>query len=282
MSTSFPFQQGAGTAIPSIIYWDLIIEEEYPGISMLPTLPSGAYQEIREVNGALWWVTNAMWNPTTAQWEQDSPADASTPAYALEQGADGSFTRYVAPATVVAGTAVVWTAVYAQDGAGNTTIEPTAQTVGALIGLLEKVSWNVGVGVAATARQITVTDTSSSTASLLDNFVVNGTPVWQVRKDGTLVTGKIPASAITNAPQSGFKSGAIPADGSGYTAITFPTAFPTNLTGLSITPSNDYLSNAWGIGFSTWSESRSGFTVAFYGAPAGSTIPGFWWTAFGD
>jgi len=59
-----------------------------------------------------------------------------------------------------------------------------------------QVTWDPGIGIAPTAREVDVTDIASSPNSLLDNLVVDGVQVWTVNKAGVLVHGTVPASAI--------------------------------------------------------------------------------------
>lgn len=185
-------QNGVVATIP----YDLQIQKMYPGIELEPTEANGLYTEFREVNGVSWWVVNANWNPTSLQWEQDDPANAATPAFAVTQDTAGYFTRKIAPATVIPGDPVIWTDVYSIAPNGEVTIHPNTETAQGQIADQVLAAWNAGTSAKMIARQIDITDTSSSSTSLLDNLEVNGVPVWSVRKDGTLVAGIVPFSAI--------------------------------------------------------------------------------------
>lgn len=197
MSMIFPFAQNPSQSIPQVINYDLIIQEEFPGIAFVPTLPGGVYSEIRNVDGCFWFVINAMWNPSSLQWEQDSPANPAEPAYALVQcESTGTLAWKIAPAAGAPNTALVWTTVWQLDKNGGMTIEPLTLT--GITGIAERIApiWDAGSAAKMIARQVGVTDTSSEADSALDQLLVDNVVEWEVRKDGTLVVGKIPASAI--------------------------------------------------------------------------------------
>lgn len=203
----FPFAQPGTGALPRVITYDLVIDEPFPGISFVPEEAGGYYQEIREVYGCLWFVTNALWNPNTLQWEQDSPCDPSLPCYAIEQCEDGSWKRNVAPPTGAINTAVVWTAVMTSNERGELTIAPTTETLQDQAALTLAPKWNAGGAAVMEAFEIDVTDTSSSADSLFEDFTVGGVSKWSVRKDGVLVVGEIPASAIIGGIVAGLVAG---------------------------------------------------------------------------
>ena len=197
-STSYyPFGPAPGNPYLAYLPYDLQIQKVDPGVILNPTEANGVYVALREVNGCLWFVLNADYNVADAQWEQVSPQNAATPAYAVEYCSDGTVTEWSAAATIVPGTAVTWVQLSIRSAAGNKTTTPTvattaAQNVETLVQL-----WNTGSSIQANARKLNVTDTSSATNSLIDNLSVNGTGVWQVRKDGVLVAGTVPLSHIT-------------------------------------------------------------------------------------
>lgn len=194
--TPWPFAQNPLFLIPQVINYDLVIQEPYPGVDFVPTIAGGLYAEIRDVNNCLWFVQNAMWNPNSMQWEQDSPANPILPAYALELCADGSLSYNIAPATGAISTPVVWQTVWNLDANGNMTVEPATATSQSQVAEEVNPTWDGGVGASMVAREVNVTDTSSASASYLDQLSVNGTVKWQVDKHGVLTVGTVPASHI--------------------------------------------------------------------------------------
>lgn len=79
-----------------------IIQKSYPAVEFNPTEVGGEYQEIREINGDLWIVTNAQYNETLAltplaagAWGQ---VLTSAPSFAMVLKASGTITRYTAAA----------------------------------------------------------------------------------------------------------------------------------------------------------------------------------------
>lgn len=197
MSTTFPFSQGPNSAIPQVIDYDLIIMEDFPGVVFWPTSPGGVYAEIRDVNGCLWQVLNAMWNPNVAQWQQNSPANPAQPAYALVQcEASGTITWNIAQPSGAINTPLTWVPVWQINNDGTMVVEPLELTAQGQIAFKIVPLWDGGSAAKMIARQIKVTDTSSEADSALDQLVVNNVVQWEIRKDGTLVIGKVPASAI--------------------------------------------------------------------------------------
>jgi hypothetical protein len=105
-------------------------------------------------------------------------------------------TRFYAPATLIPMTAITWTPLWTVTAIGlmdSTPLEITGVTdpMNQL-----QVTWDPGIGIAPTAREVDITDIASSANSLLDNLVVNGVQVWTVNKEGVLIHGQVPASAI--------------------------------------------------------------------------------------
>ena len=193
----YPFSGAFQNSSSSSFPFDVVINEAYPGLVLEPTEPNGVYTVFREVSGCAWWAVNADFNSTDNQWEQVSPANAALPAYAIEQCADGTINRYVASATNTPGTAVTWVAVWELDQYGNQTLNPQVATLASQIGQHLEITWNSTLSTQMSATQLDVTDTLSASGSLIENLIVNGTPRWQVRKDGTLVTGIVPFARIT-------------------------------------------------------------------------------------
>jgi hypothetical protein len=203
----WPFQQNPLGLIPQTINYDLVVEEPYPGVCFYPQVAGAVYSELRVVNAACWWVINAMWDPNTLQWEQNPPCNSALPAYALIQDlSSGAFRRAVAPATDAINTAVVWTYVLSSDQYGDVNISPLTLTGSSEVAENLAPTWNAG-GAIMVARQELVTDTASNAASALDKLTVNGTTVWEVRKDGTLVIGIVPTSAISGGIVSSIVAG---------------------------------------------------------------------------
>jgi hypothetical protein len=198
--TQFPFKPQASESQSQSFTYDVVINEAFPGVVFEPTEPNGQYQEIREVSGDLWLVTNAQFNTNTLTFQQNSPCNPADPAYAWRLMANGNSIRYSAVPTTAPNISVTWVQMFEVDGSGNISSTPLAQTAPVDNLQLEPI-WNVGTPTTTGSFEQDVTDTSSAANSFLEKFKVNGTVVWQVRKDGTLVNGSIPSSAIV--PASG-------------------------------------------------------------------------------
>lgn len=197
MSAIFPWADPLNpNGTPASIQSDLVIYEPFPGIIFWPTEPNGAVQVAREVNGCLWLITNADWNNSTLQFEQDTPTNPAEPAYALVMCETGTWTRYSAVATVTPGTPVVWQQLWQMAADGTVVHNPPVFTAESQVAESNNPTWSGGIAAIMVGRQELVTDVSSAAVSLIDNLEVNGTPVWCVRKDGTLTVGKVPASAV--------------------------------------------------------------------------------------
>jgi hypothetical protein len=192
----YPFGPSPGDGSQAYLPYDLEIEKIDPGLILNPDEPNGVYTVFREVGGVSWWVINADYNTDDAQWEQLAPCNAANPAFGLAQDSTGNFYRVIAPATVIPGSAVVWTQVASTDPKGFTTVHPSTATSATQIIQNLVDTWNAGTSAMMVARQEQITDTSSAASSLVDNIEVNGTPVWSVRKDGTLVVGMVPYSSL--------------------------------------------------------------------------------------
>jgi len=141
-------------------------------------------------------VTNAQFNTNTLTFQQNTPCNPADPAYAWRLMANGNSIRYSAIATTAPNINVTWVQMFEVDGAGNISSTPLVQTTPVDNLQLEPI-WNVGTPTTTGSFEQDVTDTSSAANSFLEKFKVNGTVVWQVRKDGTLVNGMVPFSAIT-------------------------------------------------------------------------------------
>lgn len=267
----FPFGSLAQASGQQIFPYDLIINEAYPGLVLDPTEPSSVYSALREVSGCVWWVLNADYNQNTNQWEQDSPTNASLPAYALEQCQDGSFTRYVTAATIVPGNPITWTPVWTMDSQGYVTIEPRPATVGTQVGEIIDVTWTAGSSTQMSATRLNVTDTSSAATSFVQDERVNNNPVWQVQKDGTLITGIIPFARITGYTPPSFNNVTL----TGTTTMTGPVVMESddhvegNLTVDGSITGNSTLYIAGHSDLHGGAQIESGLTVA-----GGETVTG--------
>jgi hypothetical protein len=244
----FPFLPSSANSPPQLFPYDVIINTAFPGVEFIGTEPNALYQEIREVNGCLWIVTNAQYNQNLLQWDQEALQNTTLPAYALEL-CDGAMTRYYSPATLIPDTPITWIPLWTVTDIGlmdSTPLEITGVTdpMNQL-----QVTWDPGVGIAPTAREVDITDIASSPNSLLDNLVVNGVQVWTVNKEGVLIHGTIPASAIpgifNNATFTGTTTftGPVDAPGEEITADSFDFDFggsavnaPTITTGPILIP----------------------------------------------
>lgn len=197
MSMVWPFAQNPASAIPQIIDYDLVISEDYPGIAFVPTIPGGIYGEIRNVSGCMWFATNALFNPNTVQWEQDSPCNPALPAYALVQcEASGTLTWNIAQPAGAINTPLTWVPVWSLNPDGTMVVSPLTLTAQSEIAEFIEATWNAGSAAKMIARRVNVANTSSDASSALDQLDFNGSTEWEVRVDGTLVIGKVPASAI--------------------------------------------------------------------------------------
>lgn len=244
----YPFGPSPTNSGQAYLGYDLEIQKIDPGIILNPTEPNGVYVVFREVNGCSWWVLNADYNIDDAQWEQDSPTNAANPAYAIEQCADGTRNIFMANPTIIPGNPVSWVTLWSTDTNGNQTFSPLTATLTTQIFQTISGVWNAGTGVVMHAKELVIVDTSSSAASYVDEVYVNGTPVWQIRKDGTLETGIIPYARITGAPSppsfnnptftgtSTFDGPAVFTDGVSVTGGTLDSSVPVDFTdGLSVT-----------------------------------------------
>jgi hypothetical protein len=196
----FPFLPNGASAPPQTFPYDVVINDAFPGIQFIPTEPNGEYQEIREVSGSLWLVTNAMWNANLLQWDQESPQNTGLPAYALSLQADGSFARYMSPATNIPLTPISWTLLFVIDKDGLIVRSPNPLASGPMIGEQTTLEFTAGSAVIVNADILFVTDVASNSESSVQLIEVNGTPIWKVRKDGQLEIGTVPYTSITGAP----------------------------------------------------------------------------------
>jgi hypothetical protein len=230
--SQFPFLPQASESNPQAFAYDVVISEPFPGVVFEGTEPNQQYQEIREVSGDLWLVTNAQFNLPTLTFQQNSPCNPADPAYALRLRANGDMIRYSAVATTAPGITVTWVQMFEVDGAGNVFTTPLTQTV-PIDSLQVSPTWNVGTPNTTGSFEQDVTDTSSAANSFLEKFTVNGTTVWQVRKDGTLVVGTVPFASITGftLPPNQTLSGTTTFNGPVVDNSSLDVYGPTNLHG---------------------------------------------------
>lgn len=195
--TFYPFANQPPSSNQNVFPYDIVINETFPGIIFDPREPGGVYSVIREVDGCLWFVNNADFNPNTLRWTQEDPTNPALPAYALELCANGTFNRYFGAATVIPGDPISWQLVFEIDAKGYVLSTPPTVTASGPGQNQLTVTWNAGSSTQVEARRIVVTDTSSASNSLLDNLVVNGNSKWAINKSGTLIAGSIPFARIT-------------------------------------------------------------------------------------
>lgn len=193
----FPFlPDGAGS--PSQVFpYDVIINEAFPGIQFIPTEPNGQYQEIREVNGSWWFVTNATYNEDLLQWDQESNQNSTLPAYAFVLDSSGSMSRYESPATNVLFAPITWHILFNVTNNGTMQLTPLPLVANHQSPHIEDQTWSGGSGLTFNAEHIAITDTASAADSTIQLVDVNGTTVWKIQKDGTLEVGIIPFARIS-------------------------------------------------------------------------------------
>lgn len=196
----YPFSVVPATSSSNVYPYDILIQTVYPGLIFDAQEAGGTYAVIREVNGCLWFALNADFDETTLEWTQEDPTNPNTPAYAMEICAAGTWNWYSAVPTLVPGIPVVWRQVFLIDANGAVISTPQTVTFSGDPSQQVNVTWDLGGAAVAVARQIDITNTSSSVNSLLDNMIVNGTQVWAVNEEGVLVAGDIPYARITGAP----------------------------------------------------------------------------------
>jgi hypothetical protein len=202
----YPFLPSGASAPPQVFPYDVVINDAFPGIQFLPIEPNGEYQEIREVSGSLWLVTNAMWNANLLQWDQESPQNTGLPAYALALQADGSFARYMSPATNIPFTPITWTLLFVIDKDGLIVRSPNPLAAGTMIGEQTTLEFTAGSAVIVNADILFVTDVASNSESSVQLIEVNGTPIWKVRKDGLLEIGTVPYASVVGIPAPVFNN----------------------------------------------------------------------------
>lgn len=191
---TFPFGAAPGTPSMPITY-DIVIDKNFPRVAFVPTEPGGIYQEIVEVNGDLWFVTNATWDVNKLGFYQEIGTlvncNPSQPAFAwCQRGLTGDAIRFYGAATGSTSIAITWVAVF--DAAPNgTTISPLPITLPGQAALTVNTIFNGTIGTVLQAFAINVQDVASSGLSALEQFNVNGVPVWLVDKTGTLQIGTI-------------------------------------------------------------------------------------------
>ncbi len=194
----YPFAVVPPTSSSNVFPNDLVIETVFPGVVFDAQEAGATYAVIREVNGCLWFVLNADFNESTLLWTQEDPTNPNTNAYAMEICKSGTWQWLSGAPTLIPGTAVNWLPFYTIDDVGSVISTPQTVTASGDPSQQVIVTWNLGGAAQAVARQVNVTDSSSSGTSLLDNLEVDGVPKWSVDKTGTLVVGFVPASSVIN------------------------------------------------------------------------------------
>jgi len=200
MSQSFfPWGLSPSTS-PVPVNYDLIIAKTYPRVAFSPTEQGGVYQEIIEVAGTWWLVTNATWDDSLLGWYQSGQCNPALPAYAWSYLPTGEAKRLIAQPAGSINVAVTWTATFETDP-GQTVVEPLALTSNGQSALTVNAVYNGTTGTLLNALLLDINDIVSSSTSTLMQGIVNGVTVWEVDKTGKLVSGTVPSTAITG-PQS--------------------------------------------------------------------------------
>lgn len=201
MSTSgyYPFGQVPALSQPPVTY-DIVMAKNFPRVSFVPTEPGGLYQELVEVNGDLWFVTNATWDVNKLGWYQESgtlvTCNASQNAYAwVQKGLAGDAIRMYGAATNNPNVAVTWIPVFDAAPVG-TIVEPLPLTQSGQAALTVNTTFNGSVATALTAFAINVQNVASASSSALVKYSVNNIPVWLVDVNGTLQIGNINPSQL--------------------------------------------------------------------------------------
>lgn len=229
------FNYGGAVALSpeSLVTIDVSIMKTFPAVEFIGTEFGGLFQEIREIGGDWWFATNATFEPAAPavanQWTQVNNTVAS---YATVHRANGLVQRLSAP--VGSPAPLPWVTLWTMDANGLITSTPATATTAAT-NLTLNPTWNAP-GFTMRGIRVNVTDTASAASSLLEDLQVGNASMWSVRKDGTLVAGSVPTTAVVNinglfvalspsAQQTGFinVSGLISAAGSIQTSAMFST-----------------------------------------------------------
>jgi hypothetical protein len=195
----FPFGQVPALSQPPVTY-DIVMAKNFPRVSFVPTEPGGLYQELVEVNGDLWFVTNATWDVNKLGWYQASGTlvncNASQNAYAwVQRGLAGDAIRMYGAATGNSTVAVSWVPVFDAAPVG-TTISPLPLTQANHAALTVNATFNGSTSTPLTAFSINVQNVASAASSALVQYTVNNIPVWLVDINGVLQIGSINPSQL--------------------------------------------------------------------------------------
>jgi len=196
----YPFSIVPSTSNANVYPYDIVINTVYPGLIFDASEAGATYAVIREVVGCLWFVVNADFDETTLEWTQEDPTNPNIPAYAMEMCQAGTWNWKYGPPTLIPGTPIVWQEFFEIDANGSVISTPPVVLASGDPSQQVNLTWDAGSATVVVARQIDVTNTSSSVNSLLDNFIVNTVQVWAVNEEGVLVAGDIPYARITGAP----------------------------------------------------------------------------------
>lgn len=197
---NFPFGQVPALSQPPVTY-DIVMAKNYPRVSFVPTETGGIYQELVEVNGDLWFVTNATWDVNKLGFYQESGTlvncNSSQNAYAwVQRGLAGDAIRMYAAATNSHTVAVTWVPVFDAAPVG-TIVSPLPLTQNGQAAFAVNVAFNGSNSTVLSAFQVNVTNVASASLSPLAQYSVNGVPVWSVDTTGTLQIGKINPSQLS-------------------------------------------------------------------------------------
>lgn len=191
--TLFPFGGAIAISPDQLVTTDISLQKTYPGIGFVGLEPSSVFQEVREVSGDWWFVSNATFESvaTPGEWTQVS---ASLPSFATVYRADGSVVRLEVHAGVVP--PLAWVTLYHLGPDGSLSLTPSYFSSATQHIISAQATWNAPT-ITMVGYEMDITDTASSAASLLENFRVNGATVWSIDKTGSLVTGGVPLANCT-------------------------------------------------------------------------------------
>lgn len=196
----FPFGQVPALSQPPVTY-DIVMAKNFPRVSFVPTESGGIYQELVEVNGDLWFVTNATWDVNKLGFYQESGTlvncNASQNAYAwVQRGLAGDAIRLYAAATNNPNTVVTWIPMFDAAPVG-TTVSPLPLVAPGPAAFTVNTVFNGSTSTALTAMAININNVASAATSAIEVFSVNNVPVWLVDITGTLQIGKINPSQLS-------------------------------------------------------------------------------------
>ena len=203
----YPWGPQAGSS-SGVLPFTLQIAAPFPAVQLCPSEAGGVFFDIQEVNGDTWFVTNAVYNTNAiggAAWQQNNTLlntgsiNPANPAFAVVQRSTGQWQRVETAATNNVNTGISWTQIDQIDALGNQSITPLTLTANTQIPQQITATWNAGTA----GSDGSVRGSSPHRHGLergfvaLDDLRVGGVAKWQVRKDGTLVTGIVPSSQIS-------------------------------------------------------------------------------------